>query len=80
MTVSSQDFSRLQVPKFHTLAITIYRYRSFDLTVTIAKIIQNFIETAKNKNNTFFKRGFTENAHEIHHGILTQALSLNYIY
>ena len=55
----------------------IYRYHYFDLTLTIAKIVWNFLTTAKNENNTLLKRqGFKENFQEIHHVILTQALSL----
>ena len=70
-----------QAPKFHTLAITIYRCRNFDLTVMIAKIVQNFLETAKNESNTLLEReSFKKNFHQVHHGILTQALSLYYIY
>ena len=38
----------LQAPKFHTLAITIYCYRNLGLAVTIAKIVQNVLETTKN--------------------------------
>ena len=45
--------------------------------LTIAKIVQNFLETAKNENNTHLKReGFKKNFHEIYDGILTQTLSL----
>ena len=34
--------------KFHTLAITIYRFHDLDLAVTIAKMVQNILETRKN--------------------------------
>lgn len=36
-----------QAPKFCTLVITVYRYCDFDLVVSMAKIVQNFLETAK---------------------------------
>ena len=43
------DYLRImQAPKFRTLAITIYRYCNLDLAVTIAKIVQNVLETTKN--------------------------------
>ena len=38
----------LQAPKFYTLAIAIYCYRNLGLAVTIAKIVQNVLETTKN--------------------------------
>ena len=43
----------MQAPKFRTLAITIYRYRNLYLAVTIAKIIQNVLETIRKNNITF---------------------------
>ena len=39
---------KMQAAKFHTLAITIYRCHDLDLTVTIAKMVQNILETRKN--------------------------------
>ena len=46
------DKNRLsQAPKFRTLAITIYCYHNLDLTVMIAKIVQNVLETPNNENN-----------------------------
>ena len=54
------------------LAITIYHYCSFDLTVTIAEFVQNFLETARNENNNLLKReGFKKNFHKIYHRILS---------
>ena len=44
-----------------------YCYRNFDLAITIAKIIQNFFEKAKNEN--ILKRDFREHFHEIYHDI-----------
>ena len=38
-----------QALKFCNLAITIYHYCNFDLVVVNAKILQNFLETTKNK-------------------------------
>ena len=43
----------MQAPKFRTLAITIYRYRNLYQAVTIAKIIQNVLETIRKNNITF---------------------------
>ena len=51
----------MQALKFCTLAITIYHYRNLDLTITITKIVQDVLETAKNENNVLLK---TENFRE----------------
>ena len=52
----------MHVPKRRTLAITIYRYRNLDLAVTIAEIVQNVLENAKNENirekKLYFREGF----------------------
>ena len=48
-----------QALKFHTLALLIYRYGSFDLVVAMAKIVQNILVNA-NENNIYSKPDFKE--------------------
>ena len=57
-----------QASKFRTLEITIYCYYIFYQVVTIAKIVQNFLEAAKDENNTLLKReDFSESFYEMYH-------------
>ena len=45
-----------QALKFHALAIVIYLYRNFDLTVTITKVFsQRLRDSKKNVNNILLK-------------------------
>ena len=49
----------------------LYRYRNFDIVVTVAKIVQNLLLTAKSKNNTFLGRtDFRESFYEMYLYIL----------
>ena len=43
--VNGTEIIKFQALKFHTLVIMIYCYRNLDLAVTMAKIVQNVLET-----------------------------------
>ena len=43
--VNGTEIIKFQALKFHTLVIMIYCYRNLDLAVTMAKIVQNILET-----------------------------------
>lgn len=43
-----------QLPKFHTLAITIYHYCNLDMAVIKVKSVENILEEAKNEINVSY--------------------------